>query len=239
MRRLVGLYPAAWRARYGDELLELISERPPVARDVIDIVRGAIDAHLSPQLAGPPTRRAAISQRLAGVAAVAGGLVWCAAYLGPGLRQNDEAIGSLVIVAFALMALSLPGTYMARYGRQLAGGGSAAIASLVVVFGGILPWGILLTVPVVALVGILGAGSLALAGARAGLSAPGRWRLLAIGFGVPLTGAIVVSMGLLGFGDSVAPAVAAALPFGAAWIALGARMARGTPPFSGLDGAPS
>ena len=42
MKRLVGLYPADWRARYGPEFDAVLEVRPPSARDRIDIVRGAI-----------------------------------------------------------------------------------------------------------------------------------------------------------------------------------------------------
>ena len=47
---LLRLYPAAWRARYGDEFLELLADRPPRLRDRLDIVAGALDARLHPQV---------------------------------------------------------------------------------------------------------------------------------------------------------------------------------------------
>ncbi len=54
MSRLVALYPRAWRDRYEDEYLALLAERPPDQRDNLDIVRGAIDARLHPQLPSSP-----------------------------------------------------------------------------------------------------------------------------------------------------------------------------------------
>jgi len=45
--RLVGLYPAAWRQRYGEEFLATLGSGPLRAQQVIDIVSGAIDARLS------------------------------------------------------------------------------------------------------------------------------------------------------------------------------------------------
>ncbi len=57
MSRLVGLYPEAWRARYGDEFQALLAERPPTLGERLDIVRSAVDARLRPQL--PGTRRVA------------------------------------------------------------------------------------------------------------------------------------------------------------------------------------
>ena len=46
--RLTTLYPRAWRARYGDELEAVLEEAQLGFRDRIDLVRGAIDAHLHP-----------------------------------------------------------------------------------------------------------------------------------------------------------------------------------------------
>jgi hypothetical protein len=44
--RLVALYPAAWRARYGDEFAELLAAQPLTLRLVANVVVGAVDAHL-------------------------------------------------------------------------------------------------------------------------------------------------------------------------------------------------
>jgi hypothetical protein len=51
--RLLRLYPRPWRDRYQEEFVALMSERPPSLADRLDIVRGAIDARLQPQLQGP------------------------------------------------------------------------------------------------------------------------------------------------------------------------------------------
>jgi hypothetical protein len=55
MNRLIALYPAAWRARYGDEFGALLASRPRSPREWVDIVVGAADAHLHPQVS-PPSR---------------------------------------------------------------------------------------------------------------------------------------------------------------------------------------
>jgi hypothetical protein len=52
MSRLIRLYPRAWRDRYEDEFLALLEERPPKIGDTVDIVRGALDAHLQPRMNG-------------------------------------------------------------------------------------------------------------------------------------------------------------------------------------------
>lgn len=46
-RRLIRLYPRAWRVRYGMEMEALLESSPPDRRARLDLVRGAIDAHLT------------------------------------------------------------------------------------------------------------------------------------------------------------------------------------------------
>ncbi len=62
-RRIVGAYPARWRARYADEVLALLDDRPPGWRDTLDLARGALDAHLHPAV---PSRFVAWAALLAG-----------------------------------------------------------------------------------------------------------------------------------------------------------------------------
>jgi len=70
--RLLRWYPAAWRARYGEEFTELliadISERPRSAARTRDVVRGAIVARLAEAgLAGPPVRATAAAPDAGGL----------------------------------------------------------------------------------------------------------------------------------------------------------------------------
>ena len=79
MSRLVRLYPAAWRDRYGDELAALLEDRPPGPFDIADILLGAIDAHLHLRgLGNRSEHRKGIpmSLRLSGSAAVIAGVLW-------------------------------------------------------------------------------------------------------------------------------------------------------------------
>lgn len=57
MNAILRLYPPAWRGRYLGEVAELLAERPPSARDQLDLVRGALDAWLHPQVTTPATGR--------------------------------------------------------------------------------------------------------------------------------------------------------------------------------------
>ena len=51
--RYVGLFPRAWRDRYGDELEAILDEDPPGMRARLDLLRGALDAHLHPLAPSP------------------------------------------------------------------------------------------------------------------------------------------------------------------------------------------
>ena len=53
MSGLLRLYPRRWRERYGEEFEELLAQRPPSVRHRLDIARGALDAHLHPELVDP------------------------------------------------------------------------------------------------------------------------------------------------------------------------------------------
>jgi uncharacterized protein YndB with AHSA1/START domain len=74
---LLRLYPRAWRERYGDEFAELLEARPPTARDRVDILRGAIDARMNPQVPGHrPARTAAVPDRLLATGAITAGVLF-------------------------------------------------------------------------------------------------------------------------------------------------------------------
>lgn len=59
MRALLAIYPRAWRRRYGAEFAALLEEQRPSPGLVVDVVLGAVDAHLDPQVAddGEPSLR--------------------------------------------------------------------------------------------------------------------------------------------------------------------------------------
>lgn len=77
MSTLLRLYPSAWRERYEDELLALLDERPTSILDTIDLIRGALDAHLHPQVRGAAAdKELPVHQRLLGAMAAIGGIAW-------------------------------------------------------------------------------------------------------------------------------------------------------------------
>jgi len=50
MRWLLRLYPAAWRERYGEEFGAVLDSQHASVGLVLDVISGAIDAHLYPQV---------------------------------------------------------------------------------------------------------------------------------------------------------------------------------------------
>ena len=50
VRAILRLYPAAWRDRYRDELEDLLGQRRIGASDLADLLRGALDARMHPQV---------------------------------------------------------------------------------------------------------------------------------------------------------------------------------------------
>src|SRR6266536_3510675 len=88
--RLVRLYPGAWRVRYADELLAWVAERGLGPAVALDLARGALDAHLHPDLTGTGERRTPMPDRLRG--SVLGVLCGYAAFVlaGAGYQKLTE-----------------------------------------------------------------------------------------------------------------------------------------------------
>jgi hypothetical protein len=117
MSRLVRLYPRPWRERYEDEFLRLIQDRPPSRLERFDIVRGAIDAWLHPQVrraaasaahGDAGTTRVVIAAVLGGLAFAASGVSIALARIGPdGYKDNDLGvpilIGGMVLTGIAAL----------------------------------------------------------------------------------------------------------------------------------------
>jgi hypothetical protein len=124
--KLLRLYPRPWRDRYQEEFIDLMSERPPSLADRLDIIRGAIDARLHPQLRGPDR----VPDR-SGFATLAGfGLLVAAVIImanGP-VRYDDygtyrEGEGGL---AFVMLAAALLSVGLSRVVVRLPAGASVA-----------------------------------------------------------------------------------------------------------------
>lgn len=110
MRGLLALYPGPWRRRYGLEFAAMLDEQPASPALIFDIVLGAIDAHLDPQVAEDgedPLRRRMKEVVMDGLRSrsvvLAIGLLLpvallVTAYLFPSVIRDGAVFGGLAIV---------------------------------------------------------------------------------------------------------------------------------------------
>lgn len=83
-KRLLALYPSAWRERYGEEMSALLEEAAPSLLATLDLARGALLAHLHPLARTRPVERARNS-----VVGVLGCFIaFC--FLGAGFAKTTE-----------------------------------------------------------------------------------------------------------------------------------------------------
>ena len=106
---ILRLYPRAWRERYEMEVLDLLSARPIDRRAGLDLLRGALDAHMHPF---QPTRWPAL-------AALVGGAAWTMAAVNGVLQPVPPdwpgyliEILPLAVVGVAALLLALIGAWL-------------------------------------------------------------------------------------------------------------------------------
>jgi len=110
MSVLLRLYPAAWRERYGDEVAALLEEHPASTLDLLDLIRGALDAHLHPQVPGaarPPDKEITVNQRLLGAMAAIGGIAWIIGVASIFVLQRDAFGDRNLTLAMIGLALAI------------------------------------------------------------------------------------------------------------------------------------
>jgi hypothetical protein len=110
---LLRLYPARWRARYGDEFTALLQERPLGPFDVVDVALGALDAHLHLRGLGSASehrRGFPMSLRIGAYAAIAGGALMLTGLLWASLDSADSDPGIwLFLVGMVCLLVALAG----------------------------------------------------------------------------------------------------------------------------------
>lgn len=100
---LVRLYPRRWRERYGDELSQLLEDRPPGPFDALDLLLGAFDAYVNRRYFGTRTAvraKTGHSRQLGASSAIVGGGLWI-----PTLAlaaRDDPAMVDLVMLLVSL-----------------------------------------------------------------------------------------------------------------------------------------
>ncbi len=238
MSRLVRLYPAAWRDRYGEEFEALLAERPPSLSDRLDVVRGALDARLDPQVAPAPPEPGHVpplASPFPGLLVGLGGVLWAVTWLIVGTARitptGDLDGGAAIPVFLAALLLLAAGNGAALQGLPAGAQRRAAVGLLTftacVASFWVLPWE-LIWLPSLGGIGLflVGGPALAVLGARAG-RIPG-WVARAV---AGATAAIVVGMGAL-FAltpgrDLFSPVVYIAIyvPLGVAWALVGLHLA--------------
>jgi len=110
--RLLRLYPRAWRERYGEEFLEFVGPGRLRLQQVIDIVSGAVDAHLSREV-----RRSTAPD--GGGAIMLTSLKAVCARTGPPITRRDGVIGAAVMIGTTIVFVAL-GTLLKRQGWESA-----------------------------------------------------------------------------------------------------------------------
>ena len=212
MSRLLNLYPSAWQERYRAELLELLAEHPPTWRDRLDLVLGALDARLNPQvrgrpadaerdLPGPRTIAGSVGALVGGALWIAGGLALNAAPFTPsdGYRESEGAVLIFAIAALisALAAIALAGSSRTR---RRSGVAMLVMAPLI-----LLPW------PIVVF-GLLGTAVVACAYGIALVREENRL----VGFVLALSALAFTSL------NTEDERALLSIPLGLAWLAIGA-----------------
>jgi hypothetical protein len=235
------LYPRAWRARYGDELAALLEARTPSLEDRLDLVRGALDAHLHPELVAAEPRAAGpfdavapadlkVARRL-GLASIVGAVPWVAAWViaanGPivhdelGSYRDGAAAAPVILLAGALLVGGIIGHLIvlprgARFGR----------IGAIVAISGVLIWSLAPWVLAAAIAWLAGLGVLAVSGWRARVWPA--WAGLVL-IGVEL---VVASLIWLAFvvgrtrGPDMPEFLAAVALMTTAWLVVGAALVR-------------
>jgi hypothetical protein len=154
VNRLLRLYPQSWRSRYEDELVELLELRPPTVRDRVDLVRGAVDAHLHPQVVTPEGRAPLAEEdrlpRRLGIAAVGGAALWAIAFavslLGPvhydgsGAYRDGSAAFPFLLGAIGLLGAGLGGQVINLPRDAWVARAGAGVALLFLIGWGVQPW---------------------------------------------------------------------------------------------------
>lgn len=206
MSSVLQLYPAAWRARYGDEMEALLEDRPPDRRERVDLVRGAIDAWIHP----------VVPSRVPVVAALMGGGLWTTLAAGilaqpvspdwPGYLAETlglaliAAVSMLVAAAACLLRAGHTATRTIRFATGLVAVGYLAWIALLIA----------------TLIGIAGGSPLAAAQTVAMLGTIAVGLILTRGGDQPI--GLLLLIGPLAM---LLPWTVAWLGFGAAWTAIG------------------
>jgi hypothetical protein len=242
-RLLIRLYPARWRARYGDEFEAILEERPLGPFDVADILLGALDAQLRLRGRSADIQKGtgfSMSLRLGGAAAIVGAVLFPAGLIIASINEGSDQFpgAALMLAGTGALLLALIGlsSFQARehprliwaafalpaLGTVMSSAGLIATAAVGdrPFLAGLSPWAIW-ALGVVATV--IGSALFALATYRTQALPRFGAGLLAIGSGILFLVMLIGATGLVAGTETVAPAliVLGLIAFSIGWIALG------------------
>ena len=210
---LLRLYPSWWRERYAEEMAALLETRPPGARARLDLVRGALDAHLRSSEQGREPGQAVAAALVAGAAWTIAGVASVGGPVPPDWPGYlDSTLPVAVTGALAILIASLG---VARHAWSSIGP-SLELAVLASVVGHV-AWAA--TLVLAALGGPYGAVTAA-AQAAAAIATVGIGLALIRANVHPIGEALVVAGAVL-----LVPTPAAWLIVGALWTGIGLRQA--------------
>jgi hypothetical protein len=232
---LIRLYPARWRARYGDEFADLLESRPLGPYDVVDIVLGALDAQLRLRGQGAGIReetKPTMSLRIGGIAAIVGAslIVIVIALTGGRAEATEKAPAVALLVALAALLVAVTGmsAFQARSNPSLVwtAFGLTALGTLVIFIAAVrdlagagpADWrdGLL---PIGAVTAALGSATFGIATYRVSVLSRKGALSLVIGPALGLIGAIAVGQDLWGLGMLLV--LVGMVTFLAGWFTLG------------------
>jgi hypothetical protein len=232
---LIRLYPARWRARYGDEFETILEARPLGPYDVADILLGALDAQLRLRGRGAGIREGRgfpMSLRIGGIAAIVGAslIVIVIALTGGRTEGSEKASTIALLVALAALLVALTGmsSFQARSNPLLVwtAFGVTAVGTLAIFIAGVsdlagagpTDWrdGLL---PIGAVTAALGSATFGIATYRGSVLSRKGALSLVIGPAVGLIGAIAVGQNLWELGMLLV--LFGIVNFLAGWFTLG------------------
>jgi hypothetical protein len=226
--RLLRLYPRPWRERYEHEFRELLDERPASLADRVDIIRGALDARLHPQLARGVPDRAGLGT-LAGFGFLVAALLLAAngplQYDDYGTYRDGSAAILPFIVAVGLLSFGILRLMIQLPSRSLGARTAGWVAIAAATLWSFGPW--LLPVALVFFIGMLG---FAIGARRVGLLST--WMVVAVA-------ALLVAPAVVSAATMVLPWYALREsgfnflvilgPIGGLWVLVGLRLLGGFP----------
>ncbi|HYU49906.1 MAG TPA: hypothetical protein VEO91_08280 [Candidatus Limnocylindria bacterium] len=246
---LLRVYPARWRARYGDEFETLLGERPLGPFDVADVLLGALDAHLHLRGLGAALedrKGFPMTHRIGGYAAILGSLLWIVGLVASSLDGSDSAwpwlpLGLVGTALLLVAVIGLSAFQARRYPRLTWAACAVTAAGAAVAVVGLFGMVVTGDEPFFGLSGwsLWALGSLAMFGGS-GLYAIATWRTQTLSrraaalLGVASVAIVPAMMGVVGGPEQLAIAffLIALAAFAGGWTTLGLSALRSQRPAS-------